>query len=129
MEQKVKIIESNSVKGGIIGNLPAVVFQMSPVVTFQAFVSGTTVLVQMNNTIYKTNEQRNLTPSQPTASVPFRLYVGNGWMQLNDGVIDLELKMEKDRPKEVWVTACFDTCNSSTGYTFGTLGGTFVLPL
>ncbi len=129
MEHRAKIIETNTASGGIIGNMPAVVFQMSPVVTFQAFVSGTTVLVQMNNTLYETNVQQNLTPSQPTASVPFRLYVGNGWMQLNDGVIDLELKLENSQPKEVWVTACFDTCNSSTGYTSGTLGGTFLLPL
>lgn len=114
---------------GVIGNLPALVFQMSAVLTLQAFQSGTSVLVKMTNTTNQPNKEQTLTPSQPTASVPYQLFVGNGWMQLNKGVINLELQTENGQPTQVIATAYFDTCNSSTGNCSGTLGGTYILPL
>jgi hypothetical protein len=48
---------------------------------------------------------------------------------LNDGVITLELQTENGEPTRVMATAYFDTFDNSTGKTFGTLGGTYILPL
>jgi len=118
-----------SASQGVIGNQPALVFQMSAILTFQAFRSGTEVLVKMTNTVGQPNAERTLTPSQPTATVPYKLWVGNGWMQLNNGTIDLELQTSGGQPTQVIATAQFETCPSSGGSCFGTLGGTYILPL
>ena len=113
---------------GVIGTLPSLVFQQSPMITFEAFSNAGGVVVQVNTLMGngKGTQNVNLSLESPTAQVPVSLYIGSGAVQLNDGTVSLALAADTS---SVLCTCVMNIFISVPYVPAGTVGGTYYLPL
>jgi len=126
----IEISHSEAAASSVAGTLPGFVFQGGEIITFQAFRSGSSVVVQITqiNTSYPGVTTVNLSTSQPTASLNIKVWIGSGSVQINEGTIDLTLNSSGSTPSSVTASMLLQMYDSSSGgQRVASVGGVYEL--